>query len=273
MNIGWLKFDDPRYPVMLKETLNSPFMLYYRGNLDCFNEQSVSVVGTRQITPLGRKATYEFSYDAAKNGVCVVSGLANGVDGYAHKGVTDLFFDFKSQKKDTALLGKTIAVLPCAIDNIVPAGHRKLASDILLSGGLIISEYAPGCPGGSWQFVKRNRIIAALSPATVVMEAPNGSGALITANFALEMGRDVVFHTACLSDSARKVQEAVKARLEVKVAMKQASRSKLESSVQHFLDEGAPVIKDFDDYCRCMVELPGIRSANNVKQGDLFDND
>lgn len=271
MKIGWLKITDPEYPVMLKTLSNPPYLLFYRGNLGAFEQKAVSVVGTRKLSPGGKKAGLAFAKDAVKSGVCVVSGLAWGADGVAHKGAVETFYDYKEQGKETESLGKTIGVLPCSIDSIVPANHLKLAEDILKSGGLLISEYAPMTPMGNWHFVQRNRIIAALSPATVVLEAPNGSGALITVDYALEMGRDVMFHESCFSEYAKKINEGVKKNLEIEYNNKKISRHKLEVSSEQYVQEGAPVIKNYEDYCKALAEVPGTRSANKIKQLDLFD--
>ena len=105
----------------------------------------------------------------------------------------DAYFDYIETGLDASALGKTIAVLPSAIDEVLPASHKRLAAQILQTGGLLLSEYEPGRVMEKWHFVARNRIIAGLSPATIVVEAPAGSGSLITADFALEMGRDVMF--------------------------------------------------------------------------------
>ena len=203
LKIFWLKHTDAEYPCMLKTITNHPYMIFYRGSLEAFRQKSVSVVGTRKLSPKGKNAAFQFAKDAALNGVAVISGLANGADGYAHRGAVDAFFD-EDVKIDSANLGRTVAVLPSSIDSIVPVSHVKLAENIIKRGGCLISEYAPMTPCASWHFVQRNRIIAALSPATVVIEAPNGSGALITVDFALELGRDVMFHESSFCDLAKK---------------------------------------------------------------------
>ena len=166
--------------------------------------------------------------------------------------------------------GKTIAVLPSAIDNIVPASNKTLAANILKTGGCIISEYEPGLGVATWHFVARNRIIAGLSPATVVIESPPGSGALITADFALEYDRDLMFHESAVCEQANKLSEAVKSQLEKDFASGKVSKYKVENSLKKFLDAGAPIIKDYKDYCECLAEEPGKRS-NQTIQTMLFD--
>lgn len=273
LKIGVLKITESEYPCMLNTISNPPFLLFYRGDLSAFSMPSVSVVGTRRLSPEGKKAAFEFAKDAAQKGVCVVSGLARGADGFAHKGSVDAYFDLFEKTEDKIgleKLGKTIAVLPCNIDQISPAMHVKLAENILKTGGVLISEYAPFTDFGNWHFVQRNRIIAALSPATVVIEAPNGSGALITVDFALELGRDVMFHQVCFCENAKKINEGVKKNLENEYNNKKITKHKLEVSSEQFVQDGAPVIKDFEDYCRCLAEMPGTRNIK-IKQLELFD--
>ena len=120
-----------------------------------------------------------------------------------------------------------------------------------------------------WRFVQRNRIIAALSPATVVVQAANGSGALITAQFALEYNRELMFHAAALSESARKTGEASLRRLQKEFVLGNISRSKLENSPERFLESGAPVIKDYKDFCVCLKEMPGGHSCKIKSDGQL----
>ena len=272
LKIGFLKITDSEYPAMLKTVSNPPYMIFYRGSLEAFSQKSVSVVGTRQLSPEGKKAAFEFAKKASEKGYCVVSGLAKGADGFSHKGALDAYFSLleKGDEKASQNVGKTVAVLPCNIDEIFPGVHVKLAENIIKSGGCLISEYAPFTDFGNWHFVQRNRIIAALSPATVVVEAPNGSGALITVDFALEMGRDVMFHKACFGDFAKKINEGVKKNLENQYNNKKITKHKLEVSCEQFVRDGAPVINDFDDYCRCLSEAPGERGLNKIQQLELF---
>ncbi len=170
---------------------------------------------------------------------------------------------------DSSSYGKTCAVLPCGIDTIVPYANRKLAENILRSGGAIVSEYVPGIPAERWRFVQRNRIIAALSPATLVVQAPCGSGSLITADFALECGRDVLFHKAAFSENACSVRSLVESELQAKFAMGKAGRKKLENTPEKYLEAGAPVIENYQDFCKCMTEMPGMRRYINEKNMQL----
>lgn len=181
--IGFALYTDALYPSLLREIPDAPFMLFYIGDISILSGKTVSVVGTRHVTPDGRAAAHDFAYDAVNNGVTVVSGLAFGADAAAHSGAVDAYFDSieNAGNKCKSPSGKTAAVLPCGCDTVVPKSNAKLAHNILRSGGCILSEYVPGTETMPWRFVQRNRIIAALSPATVVVQAGNGSGALITA--------------------------------------------------------------------------------------------
>lgn len=268
LHIKILLHSDEQYPELLRQISDPPYILFCRGDEKILADKSVSVVGTRRFSQLGKTSTIDFSYQASVNGCNVVSGLANGIDGFAHQGAVNAWFDFLEKGEDISTLGKTIAVLPSAIDEIVPYGHRKLAENILKSGGCLISEYGPGVDMATWHFVARNRIIAGMSPATLVVEAPTGSGALITADFALENGRDVFFHQAAFGSVATQISSVVKSQLEIEHATGQVSRYKLENTPQKYLDAGAPVIKDYKDYCEALGEMPGKRSVS--VQGELF---
>lgn len=271
LNIRIILNSDENYPFLLNQISDPPLLLFCRGNAELLNgRQYVSVVGTRKLSVQGRKSASDFAYQAAKNGYCVVSGLAYGADGYAHKGSVDAYFDFLNEPEMLQNLGHTIAVLPSGIDEIVPYRHKQLAQMILKSGGCIISEYEPKMNIANWHFVARNRIIAGLSESTVVIEAPDGSGSLITADFALEYGREVYLHKACFSEMALKMSDIVRKDLLKKFSQGNASKYKIENTVQKFLEQGAPVIENFDDFCAVLNEEPGIRNARIV-QAELFE--
>lgn len=176
-NISVLTLDDADYPERLREIDQAPPVLYVRGTIISEDSWAVAIVGTRRVTSYGRQISEELGSFLAANGVTVVSGLARGVDAIAH---------------DSALKagGRTIAVLGCGIDRIYPPEHNKL-SERIIANGAVISDYAPGTPPDSINFPPRNRIIAGLSLATVVVEAGETSGALITAQFAVDQGREV----------------------------------------------------------------------------------
>ena len=265
LGIKLLLYDDPLYPEALRQIADPPFLLFVRGNENLLGGPNVSVVGTRRLSTAGREAAKSFAYDAAMDGCNVVSGLAYGADACAHQGALDVFYDNSGAEG----LGRTIAVLPCAIDEVVPYTNKRLAAQILQSGGCLVSEYAPGTPTQKRNFVARNRIVAGMSEATVVIEAPNGSGALITADFALEEGRDVFFHEVAFGDAAESISQTVKSGLEKDFAAGRVSKYKLENCPERFLKAGAPVIKDYKDFCVALTEMPGMRSTG-PEQGELF---
>ena len=269
LGVKLLYHSDEAYPELLRQIADPPFLLFCRGDVGLLSKRSVSVVGTRQLTPEGKNAAYSFAYDAVKDGCCIVSGLAAGADSFAHKGAVGAWFDAVEKKQPLEGLGRTIAVIPSAIDEIVPNGNKRLAEQILKTGGCIISEYEPRVGMAKWHFVARNRIIAGLSPATVVIEAPPGSGALITADFALEYNRDLAFHQAAFGEMAASVTKRVSTRLQNDYEAKKVSKYKIENTPDKFLEAGAPIIKNYKDYCEYLSEEPGKR-INTTEEQLLF---
>jgi len=172
-----LTWQDEAYPQRLKEIDQPPPVLYVRGEYLPDDLFAVAIVGTRRVTPYGRQITEELASFLAANGLTVVSGLARGVDAIAHQAALKAG-------------GRTMAVLGSGVDRIYPPEHRGLAEQ-MLERGAIISDYAPGTPPEASNFPPRNRIISGLSLAVVVVEAGETSGALITAEFAAEQGREV----------------------------------------------------------------------------------
>jgi len=172
-----LTWEDEAYPQRLKEIDQPPPVLYIRGEYLPDDLFAVAIVGTRRATPYGRQITEELSSFLAANGMTVISGLARGVDSVAHQATLKAG-------------GRTIAVLGSGVDKIYPPEHRVLAEQ-MMERGAIISDYAPGTPPDASNFPPRNRIISGLSLAVVVVEAGETSGALITAEFAAEQGREV----------------------------------------------------------------------------------
>ena len=166
-------------PPLLRAIHDPPRRLYLRGGgaHDVLRRPAVAVVGARACSPYGAQVARMLGRDLAAAGVAVVSGMARGVDGEAHRGALE---------SD----GHTIAVLGCGIDRDYPAAHASLARAIA-ERSLLVSEYEPGVPPAPFRFPARNRIVAGLCVATVVVEARERSGALITADFALEEGREV----------------------------------------------------------------------------------
>ena len=170
----------PRLPALLRAIHDPPPGLFLRGAAppEVLEWPAVSVVGARACSPYGAQVARMLGRELAAAGLVVVSGLARGIDGEAHRGALEAG-------------GLTVAVLGCGIDRDYPASHRELAARIAATG-LIVSEYAPGVEPAPWRFPARNRIVAGLARATVVVEARERSGALITADLALEEGRDVL---------------------------------------------------------------------------------
>lgn len=172
-----LTWDDEAYPRRLKEIDQPPPVLYLRGNLLQEDEWAVAIVGTRRVTSYGRQVTEELATVLARNGVTVVSGLARGVDSIAHLATLNAG-------------GRSIAVLGTGVDQVYPPENGRLAEKMLQQGALV-SDYAAGTPPVGANFPPRNRLISGLSLAVVVVEAGLTSGALITASFAAEQGREV----------------------------------------------------------------------------------
>lgn len=268
LNVKIIFYEDEEYPELLKQISDPPLLLYCRGNEKILCDKSVSVVGTRRLTQMGKLAAKQFAFDAVIHGENVVSGLANGADGFAHQGALDAYFEALDKQENMDLLGRTVGVLPTAIDEIYPVSHKKMAVQIIQTGGCLISEYEPGMEMANWHFVGRNRIIAGLSPATVVIEAPPGSGALITAEFALEYDRDLMFHQVTFQDNAKAVAEIISRSLEMEHASGKVSKHKIENRPEKFLEAGAPVIKDYKEYCETLGSIPG--TFTKLIQGTLF---
>ncbi len=169
----------PGYPPLLAQLHDPPARLWLRGApAEVLARPAVAVVGARSCSAYGAQVARTLARELAAAGLVVVSGLARGIDGEAHRGALDAG-------------GATVAVLGCGIDRDYPARHAELARRLVEAGGLVVSEYEPGVEPAPWRFPARNRIIAGLALATVVVEARERSGALITADFALELGREV----------------------------------------------------------------------------------
>lgn len=176
--VSLLSIEDDAYPRLLKETADPPVFLSYKGDLSVLDHPCVAVVGTRDMSAYGKRVTEWVSPALAHAGCTVVSGLAYGVDAVAAASVMDAG-------------GRTVAVLGSGIGSIYPKEHDRLADRIVSSGGLLLSEYPFSEGPAQHAFPARNRVVAGLSLATVVVEAPERSGALITARLALEENREV----------------------------------------------------------------------------------
>jgi DNA processing protein len=178
--IRWLGRRDALFPVLLASISDPPPGLFVRGSApsELLAGPCVAIVGARSCSDYGAHVARSLARDLAAAGVVVVSGLARGVDGWAHRGALEA-------------KGTTVAVLGCGIDRDYPCAHAELARQVA-HRGLVVSEYPPGVAPAPWRFPARNRIVAGLCAATVVVEAREQSGALITADLALEEGRDVL---------------------------------------------------------------------------------
>lgn len=179
--IKLLVYGEADYPPALRELYAPPYLLYLRGRLSGTVPEWVAVVGTRHPTESGRSGAYRLGAELALSGLGLVSGLAYGIDGAAHWGAVRYG-------------GASLAVLAHGVDSVYPAGHRELAGEILRHGGGLLSEYPPGTQPRRYHFPERNRLISGLCRGTVIVQAPEKSGALITADYALEQGRDVWVH-------------------------------------------------------------------------------
>ena len=178
---------DAQYPAELLQLADPPLMLYVAGQTQAHMGSAIAVVGSRNPTPQGEQTAEQFGEALSAASLCVVSGLALGVDGAAHKGALKGL----AQRTGSAGQWSTVAVVGTGLDRVYPRQHQALAQDILLHG-LLVSEYHLGTPPLGQNFPKRNRIIAALGLGTLVVEAALKSGSLITAKMALDLGREVL---------------------------------------------------------------------------------
>lgn len=173
-----IPFDSPTYPQQLRQIYDPPVILYIRGNLELLAQPCIAVVGTRHPTPYGTGMAERLACDLAGRGLCIISGLARGIDSAAHRGAL-------------SARGKTLAVFGTSVDVIYPKENSRLADQILANGGTFISEFALGTFAAPQNFPIRNRIISGLSIGVLVVEAAEYSGTRVTARCALEQNREV----------------------------------------------------------------------------------
>ncbi|MDD5146574.1 MAG: DNA-processing protein DprA [Candidatus Pacebacteria bacterium] len=175
-----IDIDNEKYPTRLKKTPSAPKTIFFRGNLEFNQERCFAVVGTRLCSGYGKEIALSFSISLSAAGLTIVSGMALGIDTWAHKGTIEAN-------------GRAVAVLGTGLDerSIYPQENLKLAKQILEKGGCLISEYSSGTPGSKFTFPKRNRIIAGISLGILVVEAKMKSGALITADYARKYSRKI----------------------------------------------------------------------------------
>ncbi|MBT4119460.1 MAG: DNA-protecting protein DprA [Candidatus Peribacter sp.] len=176
--ISLISIEDPQYPARLKQIADPPVFLYYKGSLEILNEPTIACVGKREMSTYGQRVTDMFVPVFIKAGMVTVSGLAAGIDAAV-------------AKESIRANGKTVAVVGHGLADIYPSANKPLAKEIIEQGGLILSEFPLDHPADKFTFPARNRIIAGLSLGTVVLEAGEGSGACITADLALDYGREV----------------------------------------------------------------------------------
>lgn len=180
MKIEEISIESKEYPEQLREIYDAPLKLYVLGNKEILKQPSIAIVGSRKATEYGKKVALQFSKNLSRNGINIISGLALGIDTCAHLGTLN-----------SNSIGKTIAVLGGGLDEIYPKQNVELAKQIIKNGGCIISEYPLETKPEKLHFPQRNRIISGLAKGVLIVEASEKSGSLITADFALEQGRDV----------------------------------------------------------------------------------
>jgi len=196
-SIKWVSWTEAEYPPLLREMYDPPSVIYYLGILPNPERSLLGMVGTRKPSPQAQEQAYKIAGNLSRFGISVISGLALGIDAMSHRG---------------NLIGSApgYAVLGSGIDEIYPSSNRPLAKRILDSGGALISEYPPGTHPCKWTFPARNRIIASLSRSVLIVEAPQKSGALITAAFALEQGKDLWVASSGIEESMFDRQGTIK---------------------------------------------------------------
>ena len=198
-DIDIISITEEKYPEILKEIYDPPISLYIKGNTEILNSNSIAIVGCRDTTEYGKKAAKYFSYNLSKKGVNIVSGLARGIDSYAHIGNVCAQDEKRKEEdklkisiqQDNIQYGKTIAVVGNGLDIVYPKENKYLFDKIIETGGAIISEYPLGIKPDKMNFPARNRIVSGISKGIIVIEAKEKSGTLITVDFALDQGRDV----------------------------------------------------------------------------------
>lgn len=188
-NIDIISIHDQEYPQILKEIYDPPISLYSKGSQSYFNNKSIGIVGCREASEYGKSSAKYFAYHLAQKEINIISGLAKGVDSYAHIGA--ICAQKQEHNSQMNNVGKTIAILGNGLDMIYPKENQYLAEKIIQNGGTILSEYPLGTKPDKMNFPARNRIISGMSQGILVVEAKEKSGTLITVDFALEQGREV----------------------------------------------------------------------------------
>lgn len=173
-----IKLEDENYPLKLRNIENPPKQLYILGNEELLNNFGLAIIGCRRYSEYGKKVVKDLSFKLAKQGINIISGMARGIDSFAHVGCM-------------VAGGKTIAVLGSGFNNIYPKENIELLKEIIKTGGTVITEYSPDTKPIGTNFPLRNRIISGLSEGVIVIEARKKSGTLITVDYALEQGKEI----------------------------------------------------------------------------------
>jgi len=222
---------DPEYPRLLAQLDDAPILLYVRGHLSSADDRAIAIVGTRRASQYGLDATITLARGLAHHGITIVSGLAHGIDAAAHRAALDAG-------------GRTIAVLGCGIDDVYPREHRSLAEQIA-SQGAVITEFPPGAKPERHHFPRRNRIISGLSLGVLITEAPENSGALITASYAADQGREVfavpgsIFNVSSTGTN-RLIQDGAKPVMQISDVLDELDLAHQEITVRHTTERLVP---------------------------------
>ena len=188
VHVTWIDRDD--YPQALRDDPHPPGIVFWRGSLESLSRPRVAIVGTRSASLDGRAAAHQMSMDLVAAGVCVISGLALGIDGSAHRGALDALKGIGTPANAGAGAGSTVGVAASGVDVPYPKRHASLWEEVVAAGA-VISETPPGYPAQAWRFPARNRVIAGLAQLVVVVESHAAGGSLITADAAIERGVEV----------------------------------------------------------------------------------
>lgn len=268
--IKWMTIFDEAYPKLLKEIYDPPLILYYLGEILPSDKNAVAIVGTRKMTGYGALVTEKFAKELSEAGLTIVSGLARGVDACAHRSVVEV-------------KGRTLAILGGGLKKIFPPENTALAKMIADGFGAIISEFAPDEPSYPGNFPARNRIISGLSQATLVTEAAEDSGSLITAKSALDQGREVFAipgpitselskgPSVLIKQGARLVTEPVEILQELGMesgkvlCIKYQGEDKLTDAEKRIIETLENESKHVDEICRDLKLSAAIVSASLIK--------
>ncbi len=213
-----ITLEDEEYPALLKQIHSPPPILFVQGDVSLLKDPQLAIIGSRNPTQGGRDNAYEFAKYLARNGLCITSGLALGVDGFSHKGALDAG-------------APTVSVVATGLDRVYPARHRELAHAISQQG-VLVSEYTIGTPVRAQNFPRRNRIISGLSVGTLVIEAAIKSGSLITARYANEQSREVFAIPGSIHNPlARGCHQLIR------------QGAKLVENAEHILEEISPALQ------------------------------